>query len=178
MKKLSFLLAVIMMLSFSACGGGTGTTSNEQTTQNTEQTEQATEETAEPAAEATAKSPDNDLVVAMQADATHLDPHVSGNGVSNTVTNAMYESLLTFDADTNIVPMLAKEWSMSDDGLSYTFVLNEGITFHDGEPFNAEAVIANWERGRSDQSLRIYTQTQSWVSAVADSEYQLTITLD
>lgn len=48
MKKLSFLLAVIMMLSFSACGGGTGTTSNEQTTQNTEQTEQATEETAEP----------------------------------------------------------------------------------------------------------------------------------
>ena len=178
MKKLSFLLAVIMMLSFSACGGGTGTTSNEQTTQNTEQTEQATEETAEPAAEATAKSPDNDLVVAMQADATHLDPHVSGNGVSNTVTNAMYESLVTFDADTNIVPMLAKEWSMSDDGLSYTFVLNEGITFHDGEPFNAEAVIANWERGRSDQSLRIYTQTQSWVSAVADSEYQLTITLD
>ena len=129
MKKLSFLLAVIMMLSFSACGGGTGTTSNEQTTQNTEQTEQATEETAEPAAEATAKSPDNDLVVAMQADATHLDPHVSGNGVSNTVTNAMYESLVTFDADTNIVPMLAKEWSMSDDGLSYTFVLNEGITF-------------------------------------------------
>ena len=178
MKKLSFLLAVIMMLSFSACGGGTGTTSNEQTTQNTEQTEQATEETAEPAAEATAKSPDNDLVVAMQADATHLDPHVSGNGVSNTVTNTMYESLVTFDADTNIVPMLAKEWSMSDDGLSYTFVLNEGITFHDGEPFNAEAVIANWERGRSDQSLRIYTQTQSWVSAVADSEYQLTITLD
>ena len=178
MKKLSFLLAVIMMLSFSACGGDTGTTSNEQTTQNTEQTEQATEETAEPAAEATAKSPDNDLVVAMQADATHLDPHVSGNGVSNTVTNAMYESLVTFDADTNLVPMLAKEWSMSDDGLSYTFVLNEGITFHDGEPFNAEAVIANWERGRSDQSLRIYTQTQSWVSAVADSEYQLTITLD
>ena len=178
MKKLSFLLAVIMMLSFSACGGGTGTTSNDQTTPNTEQTEQATEETAEPAAEATAKSPDNDLVVAMQADATHLDPHVSGNGVSNTVTNAMYESLVTFDADTNIVPMLAKEWSMSDDGLSYTFVLNEGITFHDGEPFNAEAVIANWERGRSDQSLRIYTQTQSWVSAVADSEYQLTITLD
>ena len=114
----------------------------------------------------------------MQADATHLDPHVSGNGVSNTVTNTMYESLVTFDADTNIVPMLAKEWSMSDDGLSYTFVLNEGITFHDGEPFNAEAVIANWERGRSDQSLRIYTQTQSWVSAVADSEYQLTITLD
>ena len=50
--------------------------------------------------------------------------------------------------------------------------------YHDGEPFNAEAVIANWERGRSDQSLRIYTQTQSWVSAVADSEYQLTITLD
>ena len=142
--------------------------------------QEATEETKEEtsAETSTAKSPDNDLVVAMQADATHLDPHVSGNGVSNTVTNAMYESLVTFDADSNIVPMLAKEWTMSEDGKSYTFILNEGITFHDGEPFNAEAVIANWERGKADESLRVYSQTKSWVSAVADSEYQLTITLD
>lgn len=178
MKKLSFLLAVIMALTFTACGGGNngGNTANTDTKQ--EETTKTEEKTEEKKEASTATSPDNDLVIAMQADATHLDPHVSGNGVSNTVTNTMYESLVTFDADTNIVPMLAKEWTMSEDGKSYTFTLNEGVTFHDGEPFNAEAVIANWERGQADQTLRIYSQTKAWVNAVADSEYQLTITLD
>ena len=64
-----------------------------------------------------AKSPDNDMVVALQADATHLDPHVSSNGYSNTITNAMYETLLTFNEKSEVVPLLAKEWSVSDDGL-------------------------------------------------------------
>ncbi len=178
-KRISFFLAVVMALTFAACSSGGTTTSEEGTTTEETTTEAATEEGSEAASEtSTAKSPDNDMVVAMQADVTNLDPHVSSNGVSNTVTNTMYEALVTFDADANIIPMLAKEWTMSEDGLTYTFVLNEGVTFHDGEPFNAEAVIANWERGKADQSLRVYSQTKSWVSAVADSEYQLTITLD
>ena len=178
-KRISFFLAVVMALTFAACSSGGTTTSEEGTTTEETTTEATTEEGSEAASEtSTAKSPDNDMVVAMQADVTNLDPHVSSNGVSNTVTNTMYEALVTFDADANIIPMLAKEWTMSEDGLTYTFVLNEGVTFHDGEPFNAEAVIANWERGKADQSLRVYSQTKSWVSAVADSEYQLTITLD
>ena len=177
-KRISFFLAVVMALTFAACSSG-GTTSEEGTTTEETTTEATTEEGSEAASEtSTAKSPDNDMVVAMQADITNLDPHVSSNGVSNTVTGTMYESLVTFDEDANIIPMLAKEWTMSEDGLTYTFILNEGITFSDGEPFNAEAVIANWERGKADQSLRVYSQTKSWVSAVADSEYQLTITLD
>ena len=181
-KRISFFLAVVMALTFAACSSGGNTTSeggNTTTTEETTTEETTTEESGEAAAEtSTAKSPDNDMVVAMQADVTNLDPHVSSNGVSNTVTNTMYEALVTFDADANIIPMLAKEWTMSEDGLTYTFVLNEGVTFHDGEPFNAEAVIANWERGKADQSLRVYSQTKAWVSAVADSEYQLTITLE
>lgn len=178
-KRISFFLAVVMALTFAACSSGGTTTSEEGTTTEETTTETTTEESGEAASEtSTAKSPDNDMVVAMQADVTNLDPHVSSNGVSNTVTNTMYEALVTFDADANIIPMLAKEWTMSEDGLTYTFVLNEGVTFHDGEPFNAEAVIANWERGKADQSLRVYSQTKSWVSAVADSEYQLTITLE
>lgn len=178
-KRISFFLAVVMALTFAACSSGGTTTSEEGTTTEETTTEATTEEGSEAASEtSTAKSPDNDMVVAMQADITNLDPHVSSNGVSNTVTNTMYEALVTFDADANIIPMLAKEWTMSEDGLTYTFVLNEGVTFHDGEPFNAEAVIANWERGKADQSLRVYSQTKAWVSAVADSEYQLTITLD
>ena len=121
------------------------------------------------------KSPDNDLVVALQADATHLDPHVSSNGYSNTITNAMYETLLTFNEKSEVVPLLAKEWSVSEDGLSYTFVLNEGIKFHDGEPFNADAVVAVYQRGLDDDSLTLKRSINNWESVTADSEYQVTI---
>lgn len=124
-----------------------------------------------------AVSPDNDMVVATQADATHLDPHVSSNGDSNTITNAMYECLLTFDNDSNVIPCLAKEWSVSDDGLSYTFTLNEGIKFHDGEDFNAESVVAVYERGLADDSLTLQRTISSWESVTADSEYVVTIKL-
>lgn len=129
------------------------------------------------AAFAEEKSPDNDLVVAMQADATHLDPHVSSNGVSNQITNAMYETLLTFDENTNIVPLLATDWAVSDDALTYTFTLREGVTFHDGEPFNAEAVKAVYDRGEADESLRIQRTTRNWESVEVVSEYEVAINL-
>ena len=81
----------------------------------------------------------------------------------------MYETLLTFDEDTNVVPLLAKEWSVSEDGKSYTFVLNEGIKFHDGEPFNAESVRAVYDRGLKDSSLRSREPSMpgrmSWLTA-------------
>ncbi|HET9461503.1 MAG TPA: ABC transporter substrate-binding protein, partial [Gaiellaceae bacterium] len=47
---------------------------------------------------------------------------------------------------TDIEPALATEWEASEDGLAWTFTLREGVTFHDGEPFNAEAVCFNFDR--------------------------------
>ena len=43
-------------------------------------------------------------------------------------------------------PLLAESWESSEDGLTHTFQLKEGVTFHDGEPFNGEAVCANFDR--------------------------------
>lgn len=181
-KKVSILLAVVMALSLAACGAKTDNTGTTAATSapsgsETQKTEAPKDSTEAPKENSGAKSPNNDLVVAMQADVTHLDPHVSGNGVSNTVTNTMYETLVTFDQDVNIIPMLAKSWTVSEDGKSYTFILNEGIKFHDGEPFNAESVKANYERGLEDATLRIASQTKAWESVVVDSEYQVTINL-
>lgn len=183
-KKVSLLLAVVMALSLTACGtktGDSGSTAasgdSTQTTQAAQAGTEATKAAPEAPKDSNAKSADNDLVIAMQADVTHLDPHVSGNGVSNTVTNTMYETLVTFDENVNVIPMLAKSWTVSDDGKSYTFTLNEGIKFHDGEPFNAESVVANWKRGLDDGTLRIASQTKAWEDVIADSEYQVTIKL-
>lgn len=179
-KQASLLLAALMAVSLTACGGGSGS-SNATTAAagGSQETAAAADGTTAAASTSTdgAVSPDNDMVIAMQADATHLDPHVSGNGVSNTITNSMYEALITFDENLDLQPLLAESWTMSDDGLSYTFVLRQGVTFHDGEPFNAEAIVANWERGKADSSLRIASQTAMWTAVDVDSEYQVTIHL-
>lgn len=179
-KKLSILLTAVMVLSLAACGGTPkadpgAAPAPEKKTEAGQAV--APEETTAPK-DTTAKAPDNDMVLAQQADATHLDPHVSSNGFSNLITNTMYETLLTFDDDINVVPLLAKSYSVSEDGKSYTFVLNEGIKFHDGEPFNADAVVAVWDRAQEDKTLRLASTITTWESVVADSEYQVTITLD
>lgn len=174
-KQASIILAALLAVSLTACSGGK--TETPATTAAGGETSAATEAASTAGGDNTAVSPDNDFVIALQADATHLDPHVSGNGVSNTITNAMYETLVWFDENLELKPLLAKSWTVSDDGLDYTFVLNEGIKFHDGEPFNAESIAANYERAQSDSSLRLASQTAMWDSVTVDSEYQVTIHL-
>ena len=173
-KQASIILAELLAVSLTACSGGKTETP---ATTAAGETSAATEAASTAGGDNTAVSPDNDFVIALQADATHLDPHVSGNGVSNTITNSMYETLVWFDENLELKPLLAKSWTVSDDGLDYTFVLNEGIKFHDGEPFNAESIVANYERAKSDSSLRLASQTAMWDSVTVDSEYQVTIHL-
>ena len=173
-KQASIILAALLAVSLTACSGGKTETP---ATTAAGETSAATEAASTAGGDNTAVSPDNDFVIALQADATHLDPHVSGNGVSNTITNSMYETLVWFDENLELKPLLAKSWTVSDDGLDYTFVLIEGIKFHDGEPFNAESIVANYERAKSDSSLRLASQTAMWDSVTVDSEYQVTIHL-
>ncbi len=173
MKKLLSLLLVAAMAA-SVVGCSSSTPSSEAPTGG----DSSTETSSEASTEANALvSPDNDLVVAFQADVTDLDPHVSGNGVSNSITNTMYECLVTFDEDSNIIPMLAESWSASEDNKTYTFKLQEGVTFHDGTPFNAEAVVANWQRGIDDQTLSIVRTVGLFETVEAVSEYEVAFTL-
>ena len=183
-KFISLALAGAMVFSLTACGGGNTETTAAAAADTTAAAETTTADAASveeskeaKKAESTAKAPDNDLVVAVQQDTTSMDPHVGSNGASNQVLNEMYETLLTFDENTNVIPLLAKEWSVSEDGRCYTFILNEGITFHDGEPFNAESVKAVYDRGINDPTLSLYRNVKDWESVTVDSEYQVTITL-
>ena len=80
-------------------------------------------------------------------DSTSLDPSRVTEGESFKVTVNLYETLLNFgEQDTTINPGLATEWEPSEDGLTYTFKLREGVKFHDGTDFNADAVVKNFER--------------------------------
>jgi peptide/nickel transport system substrate-binding protein len=77
------------------------------------------------------------------AEPTCLDPHVGGNYPQALISTQYAESLVSKDADGEIVPWLAESWTEADDGLSWTFALKADVTFTDGTPFDAAAVAAN-----------------------------------
>lgn len=86
------------------------------------------------------------LRVGLNADPPNMDPHQSIAAVDRQVFQNLYDKLVDVDQDLNIVPMLATSWTITDDGLTYTFRLRPNVVFHDGTPFNAEAVRYNFER--------------------------------
>ena len=76
-----------------------------------------------------------------------LDPALANDVESQRVTRQVLEGLVGVNQTTGEpTPLLATEWTASADGRSYTFTLRSGVTFHDGSPFNAEAVCTNFER--------------------------------
>ncbi|WP_100010226.1 glutathione ABC transporter substrate-binding protein [Lentibacillus sediminis] len=86
------------------------------------------------------------LIIATQADATMLDPHLGTDIPSaNIFHNKIFETLVKQDENMEFQPGLATEWERVDE-TTWEFTLREGVEFHDGEPFNAEAVKANLER--------------------------------
>ena len=77
--------------------------------------------------------------------ASHMDPHSTQLDIGALVQRAAFDSLVFQNADGEFEPWLAESWSVADDGLSVTFELRVGVTFHDGEVFDADAVVANIE---------------------------------
>ena len=87
------------------------------------------------------------LVYGTAADPTALDGALISDGESIRVLYQMTEGLTALKPGTSeVIPSLATDWTTSDDGLAWTFNLREDVTFHDGEPFNADAVCFNFER--------------------------------
>ena len=81
------------------------------------------------------------------SDPVVLDGALVSDGESLRVIDQIFETLVGLEpGTTEIVPELAESWEASDDGLEWTFTLKDGVTFHDGEPFNAEAVCFNFDR--------------------------------
>jgi peptide/nickel transport system substrate-binding protein len=89
------------------------------------------------------------LRIGLQADPSTLDPAQSAAFVDRVVMAAVCDKLIELDAKLAYVPQLATEWSWAPDGLSLTMKLRAGVTFHDGEPFDAEAVRFNIERDKT-----------------------------
>lgn len=107
-----------------------------------------------------------------------LDPAFASSDAEITVLNAVYDYLVDIDAANNPVPRLATSWSVSDDGLSYTFALREGVTFHDGSPLTSADVVYTYDRLR-DAGLELPTADLygNIATVEAAGEFEVTFTL-
>jgi len=138
-----------------------------------------------PAARAQSTSPaqnGGELVVAFDGAAIvkfGLDPHNSLFAPHNRVFRSIYDNLVVLQPDQTVGPWLAKSWEISPDRKSYTFQLRTDVTFHDGTPFNAAAVKANFDRLR-DPHNALYSATEigpfASAEVLADDKVKITLT--
>lgn len=120
---LSLPLAVVMMIT--ACGNQNTPSSREKISSNSSKGEQV-------------------FTVAVGSELGDLNPHNYKS--SFPALHLIYEPLVRYGTDGKISPALAKSWQLSDDGKTWTFQLREGVTFHDGTPFDSEAAKWNLQR--------------------------------
>jgi peptide/nickel transport system substrate-binding protein len=98
------------------------------------------------------------LAVSIAADPTGFDPEAVANNTSGFIMATVFDSLVSYKpGTTEVAPGLAKSWDISPDGLTYTFHLRTGITFHDGSKFNAAEYIQTLDRQlKKDDPNTIY----------------------
>src|SRR5699024_12689409 len=82
-----------------------------------------------------------EIRVAYSAQPPSLDPHISTAIITAEVMGHVFETLLTTDSEYNVKPMLAKSYEQSEDGLTVTFNLREGVLFHNGEEIDRKSVV-------------------------------------
>ena len=92
------------------------------------------------------KTAERPLTVAMSTEIDSLDPFNATAGDTKTVMDQIFDGLLDVDEDGNLVGDLAESYEISDDGLTYTFKLKEGVKFHDGSDFSADDVYYTYDK--------------------------------
>ncbi|MEM1049038.1 MAG: ABC transporter substrate-binding protein [Pseudomonadota bacterium] len=120
-----------------------------------------------------------DVTIGMQLEPPMLDPTAGAAAAIDEVVYAnVFEGLVRFAEDGSIRPALAESWDISDDGLTYTFTLHDGVTFHDGTALTAEDVKFSLDRIGADDSKNaqkaLYAAIES-VDAVDERTVRLTL---
>nr|WP_312578063.1 nickel ABC transporter substrate-binding protein [Sedimentibacter sp.] len=116
------------------------------------------------------------LTFATAAELTTLYP-LNMDPQNNCVTKLVYEGLVTYD-EGEIKPLLAETWEFNEDGTQLTLHLKQGVKFHDGTDFNAEAVKKNLDYYHLSPNHRILRVVANMNEAVVIDEYTLTLNYD
>ena len=131
-KRLCLVCVVVMVLSatLTACSGG-------------KKGENPSDNVSEPTGAAVHGG---EVVVGIQQDIDSLDPHLAVAAGTDEILFNIFEGLVVPDENGNVTPAVAKDYTISEDGLTYTFVLRDGIKFSNGTPVTAEDVKYSIER--------------------------------
>ena len=118
-----------------------------------------------------------DLTIGLNSDPDALDPDLSRTMVGREVFTSLFDKLIDIDQQMNLKPMLATSWEWVDDNKALVMKLREGVTFHDGAAFNAEAVKFNLNRSMTLEGSRRKGELNMVSSVEAIDEYTVKISL-
>lgn len=118
------------------------------------------------------------LKIGLESDPDALDPDKSRTFVGRIVFTSLCDKLIDVTPDLKLVPQLATGWTVSDDGLTVSMTLREGVKFHDGSAFDGEAVKANIERSKTleDSVRKSELSSVESVEVVSPTEVKLHLT--
>ena len=120
-----------------------------------------------------------DLVVGIGTDASTLDPQLCTDSATEVINKNIYNNLVRFDSSMKLLPDLATSWSLAKDEVTWTFKLRQGVTFHDGTPFNAAAVKYCFERILDPRTASARRSVLAMIKAVEPvDDYTVKITTD
>ena len=135
-------IAAVAMMGLTACGASGSPAS----------TPSQSVAAVAPAGDASQAVEGGTLKLSSSLDPVCLDGHQVSTAALQMLGRIVYDNLVSLDENGQPSPWLATSWEISDDGTVYTFHLQEGVTFSDGAPFNADAVVANFDHMRAPET--------------------------
>ena len=180
-KSISLVLGIILAFSMVGCGQSATTESKEvQTseTQNAQTQQKGSQEQAETTAEHAEAADDAESInvyIGGSIFDSSMDPVKGFMSYGYPFVN---EALIQADTNSEYVADLATDWEVSEDALTYTFNLREGVTFSDGTPFTAEDVVFTYEEVQKNQANNENVDLTKLKSVEADGDYKVVFTLN
>jgi peptide/nickel transport system substrate-binding protein len=117
----------------------------------------------------------SELTIVSTEPSTGFDPATAVTQASLRVMELMYDTLIDYDQDNNLIPMIAESWTLSDDDLTYDFVIRDNAKFSDGSAITADDVQYSIERAAASEALKASLAVVSSMTVVSPTEIQITL---